>query len=274
MFKKNHFRGNRHQYYSINNSMIDQVLKTGLGIPITLSLIYSAVCRRAGIKINMINAPRHFLVSYSPESENKIYYLDVFNEGVIMDINTFPPFDVTPIEPPLVWSRMLMNIYYLYKEFTRDIDTEYDLIQCMTLIRYLYLVKEVCVGNFSEIFKILKRIFDIQRPVEDIKKFHSIYYLCKEQDKANESVLKRTTKYSIGDVITTDKSKAIIMHYGVGQTYKCFVPQDRTFRLVKEGEIEKVCRPFHDNLNLWKYFDEYDTINSRYILISKNIISK
>ena len=68
-------RGNRTDYYSPRNSRIDIVLSgANRGIPITLAIIYTAVARRAGLPVRMINAPGHFLVALDD------LFVDVFGK--------------------------------------------------------------------------------------------------------------------------------------------------------------------------------------------------
>jgi regulator of sirC expression with transglutaminase-like and TPR domain len=49
-------------YYAIDNSRIDRVLTTRLGIPITLAVVYIEVGRRVGLDVHGISFPGHFLV--------------------------------------------------------------------------------------------------------------------------------------------------------------------------------------------------------------------
>ncbi len=56
------FRGNRDRYADVRNSCLNQVLDRGLGIPITLSVVYIETARRAGLHAEGINFPGHFLV--------------------------------------------------------------------------------------------------------------------------------------------------------------------------------------------------------------------
>ena len=56
------FTGNTDDYYSPENSYINRVLETKLGIPISLSLMYACVLARLGIHCQPINFPRHFLL--------------------------------------------------------------------------------------------------------------------------------------------------------------------------------------------------------------------
>ncbi|MEZ4338000.1 MAG: transglutaminase-like domain-containing protein [Sandaracinaceae bacterium] len=54
-------RGNEDSYYDARNSYLDEVLERRTGIPITLSVIYAAVGRRAGFQVDGVGFPGHFL---------------------------------------------------------------------------------------------------------------------------------------------------------------------------------------------------------------------
>jgi regulator of sirC expression with transglutaminase-like and TPR domain len=62
LFDEEGFAGNLERYYSALNSYLPAVLNTRCGLPITLSLIYKVVGQWAGLCIEGINAPGHFLV--------------------------------------------------------------------------------------------------------------------------------------------------------------------------------------------------------------------
>ena len=56
------FVGNRKQYEDPRNSCLNEVLERRTGIPITMSVVYMEVARRAGLRIDGVNFPGHFLV--------------------------------------------------------------------------------------------------------------------------------------------------------------------------------------------------------------------
>jgi regulator of sirC expression with transglutaminase-like and TPR domain len=62
LFDDQHFVGNRERYEDPRNSCLNEVLDQRTGIPITLSLVYMEVGRRAGITVDGVNFPGHFLV--------------------------------------------------------------------------------------------------------------------------------------------------------------------------------------------------------------------
>ena len=73
--------GNEADYYDPNNSLLHQVLRRRLGIPITLSLIYIEVGARLGVPLVGIGMPGHFLVRHLDEKD---LYIDPFNRGILL----------------------------------------------------------------------------------------------------------------------------------------------------------------------------------------------
>ena len=62
LFKEQRFVGNDIQYEDPRNSFLNEVLDRRTGIPVTLALVYMEVARRAGVMVEGINMPGHFLV--------------------------------------------------------------------------------------------------------------------------------------------------------------------------------------------------------------------
>jgi regulator of sirC expression with transglutaminase-like and TPR domain len=56
------FRGNAEDYYDPRNSFLSDVLDRRTGIPITLAVVLTEVCRRAGVEARGVSFPGHFLV--------------------------------------------------------------------------------------------------------------------------------------------------------------------------------------------------------------------
>jgi len=56
------FRGNADDYYDPRNSYLNEVLDRRTGIPITLAVLYMVLGRRAGLPLEGVSFPGHFLV--------------------------------------------------------------------------------------------------------------------------------------------------------------------------------------------------------------------
>ncbi len=62
LFQEQGFRGNVEQYYDARNSYLNEVMDRRTGIPITLSTIFMEVARRAGLEVEGVGLPGHFVV--------------------------------------------------------------------------------------------------------------------------------------------------------------------------------------------------------------------
>lgn len=62
LFDEQGFAGNEANYYDPRNSLLNHVLSTRRGIPITLSIVYVEVARRAGLGAEGVGLPGHFVV--------------------------------------------------------------------------------------------------------------------------------------------------------------------------------------------------------------------
>ena len=56
------FQGNVSDYYDPRNSFLNEVIDRRTGNPISLAIVFMAVCRRAGVETFGISFPGHFLV--------------------------------------------------------------------------------------------------------------------------------------------------------------------------------------------------------------------
>lgn len=83
------FHGNTENYYDPKNSLLPDVLARRTGIPITLSIVWCALAKRAGLLARGIAFPGHFLVrvdaTSSVESGRMPLLVDPFHGGRILD---------------------------------------------------------------------------------------------------------------------------------------------------------------------------------------------
>ncbi len=82
LFEEEAFAGNQTDYYDPRNSMLHRVLERRAGIPITLSVVYMEVGRCAGLRVEGVGMPGHFIVRVSePTGEDAL--VDPFNGQTI-----------------------------------------------------------------------------------------------------------------------------------------------------------------------------------------------
>jgi regulator of sirC expression with transglutaminase-like and TPR domain len=73
------FHANVEQYYDARNSYLNEVIERRTGIPITLSLVYIEIGTRAGLRMEGVGLPGHFVVRAG--GPNWEVLLDPFNRG-------------------------------------------------------------------------------------------------------------------------------------------------------------------------------------------------
>jgi regulator of sirC expression with transglutaminase-like and TPR domain len=76
------FSGNTDRYDDPRNSFLNEVLDRRLGIPISLALVYLEIGRRAGLRLEGVNFPGHFLVRAPEPGEDLI--VDPFHSGALL----------------------------------------------------------------------------------------------------------------------------------------------------------------------------------------------
>jgi len=82
LFEEEGFAGEMDRYYNALNSYLPAVLNTRRGLPILLSLIYKVVGERAGLTVQGINAPGHFMVRV--RCDNAWMIVDPFFGGQVL----------------------------------------------------------------------------------------------------------------------------------------------------------------------------------------------
>jgi len=126
LFQRQGFRGNNNDYYDPRNSFLNEVLDRRTGIPLTLSLVYMEVGRRAGVSLQGVGLPGHFLVKHVRGAEQIL--IDPFNEGVALAPEDcqrlldrifhgkvpFEPRYLDAVGPRQILSRMLLNLKVIY----------------------------------------------------------------------------------------------------------------------------------------------------------------
>jgi regulator of sirC expression with transglutaminase-like and TPR domain len=120
------YRGNSADYYDPRNSFLGEVMTRRTGIPITLSVLYLEVARRAGVDARGVGFPGHFLVRVH-EGDGELV-VDPFNGGAALDRADLEALlkkmagdeavlddaALAPVTTPQILSRMLLNLAGVY----------------------------------------------------------------------------------------------------------------------------------------------------------------
>jgi regulator of sirC expression with transglutaminase-like and TPR domain len=81
LFNKLKFGANTKNFHSPGNSMINIVLESRKGNPITLCVIYMLVAQKLKMPVHGVNLPNLFILTYRDEQHT--FYINAFNRGLI-----------------------------------------------------------------------------------------------------------------------------------------------------------------------------------------------
>ncbi len=81
LFNKLKFGANTKNFHSPGNSMINIVLESRKGNPITLCVIYMLVAQKLKLPVSGVNLPNLFILTYKDDKHQ--FYINAFNRGLI-----------------------------------------------------------------------------------------------------------------------------------------------------------------------------------------------
>jgi regulator of sirC expression with transglutaminase-like and TPR domain len=134
IFEVHKFTANNSNYYSPQNSYINQVLQSKKGNPISLSVIYAVVAQKLGIPIYGVNLPKNFILAYKdeyhdlfPSGDEVLFYINPFNKGAVLgkkEIDMFlkqqnikpDPMFYKPCNNLEIIQRIILNLIFSYEK--------------------------------------------------------------------------------------------------------------------------------------------------------------
>lgn len=124
-FHKLRFRPNIQNFYAPNNSMINMVLETRKGNPISLCVIYMLIAHKLKLPLYGVNLPKQFILTF--KNQDMQFYISVFNKGLVFsradidnhiqqeNLSPSPSF-YEPCTTQEIVVRVFRNLYISYKE--------------------------------------------------------------------------------------------------------------------------------------------------------------
>lgn len=138
LFDIHKFTGNTNNYYSPQNSFLNQVILSKKGNPISLGIIYIVLAQKLGLPIYGVNLPKNFILAFidefyellgsdSSNSDNVLFYINPFNHGAVLGKKEIDFFlkqqNIAPEEmfyQPCsnieIIQRLLLNLIYSYEK--------------------------------------------------------------------------------------------------------------------------------------------------------------
>lgn len=131
------FDGNRTHFHSPSNFLIDQLIETRKGSPISLSILYIVLAQSLGLPVYGVNLPEHFVLAWvdeqadgefsNEEDEGVMFYINAFSKGAVFSKREVDQFlaqiKITPkksfYQPCSnidIIVRLLRNLIFSYKK--------------------------------------------------------------------------------------------------------------------------------------------------------------
>jgi regulator of sirC expression with transglutaminase-like and TPR domain len=82
LFRKHRFSANTKNFHAPANSMLNIVLESKRGNPISLCVIYMLVCQKLKIPVYGVNLPNIFIMMYRNVELNITFYINAFSKGI------------------------------------------------------------------------------------------------------------------------------------------------------------------------------------------------
>lgn len=174
LFEEERFRGNAEAYYDPRNSFLNDVLDRGVGIPISLSLVYLEVGWRLDLPLSGLSFPGHFLVRY--EGEVVRLLIDPFDGGrvrfedqaqelldrVYGGLVRLQPDFLQPTGKRDMLVRLLKNLKAIYLN-TREDD------KALAAIERILLIRSDAVGELRDRGMLLARTGRLEEAIADLE---------------------------------------------------------------------------------------------------------
>jgi len=93
IFDLHKYTRNTNNFYSPQNSFINQVIETKKGNPISLAIIYLSVAYKLNLPVYGVNLPKNFILAYKDElryhnaedeTEDILFYINPYNKGAVL----------------------------------------------------------------------------------------------------------------------------------------------------------------------------------------------
>lgn len=199
LFKEEGFAGNRAQYYDPRNSFLNEVLDRKLGIPITLSIVYIEVGRRAGLPLYGIGFPGHFLTGLLSDSGR--IFVDPFDKGKMLsegdcreifrsqsvEQQPFRQSFLSPVWPKQILVRLLRNLKAVYLHLSQE-------MKALRMIEWILILDPISTRELKERGFMYEAIGDVHGAINDLQRYLALSPDAEDSEEIADAVerLKKT----------------------------------------------------------------------------------
>ena len=84
IFRNHKFSANTQHFHSPANSMLQRVIETKRGNPLSLCVLYLLVAQRLDLPVFGVNLPNLFVLTYQLADRSLSFYINCYNRGVVL----------------------------------------------------------------------------------------------------------------------------------------------------------------------------------------------
>ncbi len=84
IFRNHKFSANTQHFHSPANSMLQRVIETKRGNPLSLCVLYLLVAQRLDLPVFGVNLPNLFVLTYQLDDRPLSFYINCYNRGVVL----------------------------------------------------------------------------------------------------------------------------------------------------------------------------------------------
>jgi len=174
-------RGNEAAYYDPRNSYLNEVMDRGLGIPISLTVTLMEVARRAGLAIQGVGFPGHFLARF--DGPDAPVFIDAFSGGELLSAgdcrrrwqeqlgggSPFREHYLATLTRRQILTRMLTNLKSIYLQ-SRDYD------RALRVVEYLLLISPWDLEQIRDRGLMNAQLGQSQEAIADLRDYLTYYH--------------------------------------------------------------------------------------------------
>jgi regulator of sirC expression with transglutaminase-like and TPR domain len=198
LFGEMRFVGNEQHYEDPRNSFLNEVLERRTGIPITLALLYIEIARRAGVPVEGVNFPGHFLLRCRARrgSPYEDLIIDAFHGGALLsrdllrrqageefteegDAERFESRLLPHATKPQILARMLLNLKRLYVRM-------YSFPQARDVAELLVAVDPSAINELRDRGLLAYHLNDFTSALRDLQAYLKLSSMSELDDDARE----------------------------------------------------------------------------------------
>ena len=188
LFQEEGFKGNSDDYYDPDNSFLNRVVDRRAGIPISLSLVYMEVGRRAGLDVRGVGLPGHFIAALHG-ADGRIL-VDPFHDGSVLSeeecrrrvtvhfggSKVFSTRFLEPVRPGQMLARLLRNLKGIYKHMG-------DGMKAFQMLEWILSLDPAAADEYKERAMLYEKLGAYDRAVKDLRKYLQLSPWADDTDK-------------------------------------------------------------------------------------------